>query len=122
MGVSTRSRPRTPIRSAIDRTEDAAMTARAHGLLTESQLEKIIDGRVTKADIRTAEKILTKAEDLLCEIEDSSASDYDHVSIAEDRLAVAETLLDAISEQYDTQKSGSDSSSRRPARRRPSGK
>jgi hypothetical protein len=122
MGVSNRARPvRNTMSSAINRTEDAAMTARAHGLLTPTQLDKIIDGRVTKADIKTAEKILTNAEDLLCEIEDSPSSDYDHVNIAEDRVAVAESLLDAISEQYDTQKSPRQPSSR-PARSRPSGK
>jgi hypothetical protein len=112
MGVSTRprtrprpSRPRsTPLERAQKKTIKAALDARAHGLLTEVGLDHVADGKVDSRDLKRAEKILDKAEELLSSIECEPEASRTQVRIAEERVDVAQALVDAVGDQLSTQK------------------
>jgi hypothetical protein len=113
MGVSSRprARPRTrptqsdaaKLKRAQKKTIKAAQSARAHGLLTEVGLDHIADGKVDSKDLHRAERILEKAEDLLCAIEHDPDMSTSNVKVAEERVDVAQALLDAIDDQLDKQ-------------------
>jgi len=106
----------TTINKARAKTLRAAGDARATGQLSKTAYAKIADGKVTKTDLKKAEKLLKNARALLSDISSEGASSR-QIKLAEREVNIADTLLDAIDDQLYAQDLDKDSprTTRRPS-------